>query len=504
MANFSTLAAVDLGSNSFNLQIARVVDNQIYPLDSIREPVAIAAGLTSNKILDAEAQSRALECLQRFGERLRGMDQKAVRAIGTNTLRVAKNSKSFLTKAQNALGFPIEVISGREEARLIYIGVAHSVPSSKQNRLVIDIGGGSTELIVGNQMKPHYLESLFMGCVSYTRMFFPNGRIEKSFFDKAHLAARLELQIATDQFGPENWSETIGASGTLGAIAKIIDMKYNEGQIITPDRLREIKIQLLEVEHWRELDLNGLRNDRKPFFSGGVAIVLALMEELKINKISVTKGAIREGLLYDLLGRFRQQDIREVTIANYKKHYHIDKDQTARVRNLAKQFAKEIIDFNDAKMKHNFKTLLWAIELHEIGFSIGYSGYHKHGAYILNNAEMPGFSNNEQKKLAGFVISHRRSLDKTFSMNNQEIDWKLVLILRLSVLFYRKRRLLKKPDMRLTCKHYSATLSIEMEWLNQNPLTRLALEKEVENWKEIGVKILVKQKNRANVHLGKA
>ena len=491
MTKFSTLAAVDLGSNSFNLQIARVVSDQIYPLDSIRDPVAIAAGLSKDKKLTSDSQEKALDSLKRFGERLRGMDKNAVRAIGTNTLRVAKNAEDFLKKAETALGFPIEIISGREEARLIYIGVAHSVPASEENRLVIDIGGGSTELIIGNRLKPVTLESLFMGCVSYSRLFFPNGKITKLSFEKAQLAASLELQGTLEQFGPEKWGQAIGSSGTLGALAKVAKVMTKNSEVITIEILREIKQKLLEAKHWNSINIEGLREDRREYLPGGLAITIALMENLKISELVTTKGAIREGILYDLLGRFRKQDIREVTIENYKQHYHIDRSQAHREHELTKQFTKEIFDSQIQIIKDDLKVLLWAAQLHEIGFSIGYSGYHRHGAYILENAEMPGFSTSEQKKLAAFVKSHRRSLDKSFSLDNPDLDWRLILALRLATLFYRKRAALQKPNLKLSSKNNAAILFVDKQWLQRNPLTKLALEEESENWNRLGIMLSV-------------
>ena len=492
MTKFSSFAAVDLGSNSFNLQIARVVDEQIYPLDSIREPLAIAAGLDEKKFLDSAAQDRAIACLQRFGERLRGMEKKTVRAIGTNTLRVAKNSKLFLKKAENALGFPIDVISGREEARLIYLGVAHSIPKSQKNRLVIDIGGGSTELIIGNRFKPEALESLFMGCVSYTRNFFPNGILESSAFKNAYLAARFELQRISELFNSEHWGEAIGASGTLGAILRIASTLNNGEEVITPKLLETIRNQMLEKSHWKSLIFDGLRDDRKQYLAGGLAIAMATMKELKIDKMIVAKGAIREGILYDLMGRFRREDIRQVTVANYKKHYHIDIAQSKRVTSLTKIFSDGILTKGEDKEKNLIRILYWAAELHEIGFSIGYSGYHRHGSYILKNAEMPGFSTSEQNTLAAFVISHRRSLEKTFSSEAEDLDWRLLLSLRLAVLFYRKRRIFRKPKMSIRYRSQSAELSIEKNWLERNPLTLLALTEETSYWKKIGIGIRVK------------
>jgi exopolyphosphatase/guanosine-5'-triphosphate,3'-diphosphate pyrophosphatase len=294
MLEYSTLAAVDLGSNSFRLQVARVVGKQIYPLDSLREMVRLAAGLTADKRLDEDSQARALECLKRFAERLRGFPPHAVRAVGTNSLRVAKNASAFLKQAEAAIGFPIEVIAGREEARLIYLGVAHSLPASSDNRLVMDIGGGSTEFIIGRHLKPTKLESLYMGCVSYSLRFFPDGKITKGAMRRAELAARSEVQAIAAEFSGIHWQDAFGSSGTARALGEIIKLNNfgdggNTGDI-TPEGLGCFRDHLLKVGDIKKLEIAGLRTDRAPVIPGGFAIMSAAFSELGIRRMSQAMG----------------------------------------------------------------------------------------------------------------------------------------------------------------------------------------------------------------------
>ncbi|MDH5578977.1 MAG: exopolyphosphatase, partial [Betaproteobacteria bacterium] len=335
MARQETLAAVDLGSNSFHLQIGRVVDGQIYSLDSLREVVRIGAGLTADKRIDRATQARALEALRRFGERLRGFPRGAVRAVGTNTLRVAKNAPQFLREARQELGFPIEVIAGREEARLIYLGVAHSMPPAPHNRLVMDIGGGSTEFIIGAGLEPQLTESLYMGCVSYSLKYFPEGRIEKSRLKAAELAARQELAGIALAYRAAGWQEAVGASGTARSIESILRENGFAGAGITREGLERLRSLLIKHEHADPERIAGLRASRAPVLAGGVAIMGAALEELGIEQMAVSDGALRHGVLYDLLGRVQHRDMRAATVAQFGRRYHVDAAQAERVRRLA-------------------------------------------------------------------------------------------------------------------------------------------------------------------------
>ncbi|MGE5946891.1 MAG: exopolyphosphatase, partial [Betaproteobacteria bacterium] len=324
--NYETVAAVDLGSNSFRLQVGRVVDDQIYPLDSLKEPVRLASGLGADKSLDAASQARALGALRRFGERLGGLDPGAVRAVATNTLRVAKNAPLFLPQAEAALGFPIEVIAGREEARLIYIGASHSLPSAAHKRLVVDIGGGSTEFIIGKRHEPQLMESLYMGCVSYTLRYFPDRRIDKKRLREAQVAAAKEIELIAHDYQRLGWKEAIGSSGTARAIADVLELNHmnpNGESGISSQGLNKLCALLVKAGSAEALDLPGVRSDRLPVLPGGIAIMSAIFEELGIEHMSYADGALRLGVLYDLLGRFHHHDMRDATVAQFRRRYQV-------------------------------------------------------------------------------------------------------------------------------------------------------------------------------------
>lgn len=491
MAEYTTLAAVDLGSNSFYCQVARVVGDQLYPLDSLREPVRLAAGLTADKLLDEAAQERALACLHRFAERLRGFDRHAVRAVGTNALRVAKNSRRFLDRATEVLGFPIEIVAGREEARLTYLGVAHSLPASRDRRLVIDIGGGSTECIIGSQYKPQRLESLFMGCVTYSLRFFPGGRLSRNAFKQAELAARHELQPIGATFGHQSWSEAIGSSGTLRAIAQLMQVNGYDDGAITPCGLDRLRAAMIRAGDLGALALDGLRADRLPVLPGGLAIIRAAMTELEIERMTVAAGAMREGVLYDLLGRFHRQDMRDITASQFMHRYHVDALQAQRVGALAGSLCREFRWAEEEAAEQGMRCLAWAAKLHEIGISVAYSGYHRHGAYIVENADMPGYSRDEQRKLAALMLAHRRSLKKVADQIADRVDWRIVLALRLAVLFYRHRTAIDLPRPQLKIDGKRFRLSVDRAWLQRSPLTVAALSEEVREWEKIGYELRV-------------
>ena len=487
----STLAAVDLGSNSFRLQVARVVQDQIYPLDSLREPVRLAAGVGPDKRLDEASQQRALDCLKRFGERLRGMPAESVRAVGTNTLRVAKNAKDFLSRAQAALGFPIEVVAGREEARLIYLGVAHSLPASGDKRLVVDIGGGSTECIIGSGYRPQKLESLYMGCVSYSMKFFPGGKLSKGNMKQAELAARIELQTIAKDFSAGHWKQAVGSSGTARALADILEENGWSEAGVTPEGLERLRGALLKAGDASRLSFPGLRPDRVPVLPGGFAIMAAIFAELKVPHLTPAEGAMRQGILYDMLGRFHHHDMRDTTVAQFMTRYHVDVGQSQRVDSMALALFRQFAGDLEAGDEHLPQLLSWAAKLHEIGLSVAHSGYHKHSAYILGHADMPGFSKMEQYRLSNLVLAHRGSLDKMRGLLEDEVDVALVVALRLAALFYRSRSDAPLPAIETHCKGSNYKLLLDVAWLKDNPLTAAALREETREWRKLGVDLEV-------------
>lgn len=487
MKTYDTLAAVDLGSNSFRLEVARVAGDQLYPLDSLKETVRLAGGLGADKTLDEATQARALACLHRFGERLRGLSPEAIRCVGTSALRVARNADVFIPKAEIALGHPIEIVAGREEARLIYLGVAHSLPASPDRRLVVDIGGGSTEFIIGTGLKPHERESLHMGCVNFSKRFFDTGVLDKATFRAAETAARVEVERIAREFSRANWQQAVGSSGTARALREILELNGWSARGITADGLAALRAHMLKVGHVDALDLPGLSRDRRPVIAGGFAIMAGLFAELGIEQMDVAETAMREGILYDLLGRFHKQDMREATVDEFMRRYHIDTQQAARVKRIALKLhaAAGGCDEND------LLYLDWAARLHEIGLSVSHSGYHKHSGYILENADMPGFSRTEQARLALLARAQRGALVKLPAFASgavSERDRRLVLLLRQAVILCRNRSEPRLPDLQAEANGKRFRLSLPEGWLERRPLTRRALEDEAAYWQAVGMK----------------
>jgi exopolyphosphatase/guanosine-5'-triphosphate,3'-diphosphate pyrophosphatase len=494
MARHETLAAVDLGSNSFHLQVGRVVERQIYPLDSVREVVRLGGGLTAEKRIDRATQAAALEALAKFAERLRGFPRGAVRAVGTNALRVAKNAPAFLREARQALGFPIDVISGREEARLIYLGVAHSLKPSADRRLVVDIGGGSTELIVGTGFEPQLTESLYMGCLSYSLRYFPDGRIDKGRMKAAELAARQEISSLKKQFRETGWDEAVGSSGTARSIENILhDSGFAEAGI-TRDGLERLRDRLLKLERADADRIAGLRPNRAPVLPGGLAILRAVLDELGIEAMQVSEGALRHGVLYDLLGRVEHRDMREETVAQFVRRYHIDAAQAERVRQLALTIYDALVPGPPAHERdddEDRRLLGWAASLAETGLSIAHAQYHKHSAYVLANADMPGFSRMEQARLARLVLAHRGKLGKIQDAGLDAADWKLVFALRIASLILRSRSDARLPFLRVAADAGGFAIDLPQSWLDENPLSADALESETGYWKPVGMRLAV-------------
>ncbi len=494
---FETIAAVDLGSNSFRLQIVRVVDDQFYTLDSLKDTVRLGGGLTADNHLDQETQDRALACLARFGERLRGFSPDAVRVVGTNTLRVSKNADAFIAQAEALLGFPIEIIAGREEARLIYMGAAHSLPVSRDKRLVIDIGGGSTEFIIGAGLRPLVTESLNLGCVTYSYRYFPGGKVTKAAFRDAELAARNEIQRIAYEYDPASWVQAIGTSGTARALRDIVDQNFSESYI-TLEGMERIRAEMIATGDARAVSLKGLRAERAPVLPGGLAIMMAVFQELKIERMQVTDGALREGVLYDLLGRNHLHDLRDATVKQFKRRYHIDSAQAERVAGLASIFLNRMTQCPPES--ELARRVNWAAKLHEIGLSISHSAYHKHSAYIVEYADMPGFSRREQKALALLVLAHKGSLTKLLSWISDPNLWQPILALRLAVIFARSRNPVTLPEgWLLESNGKRFTLTLDRTWLEQNPMTATALKQEAVLWKAISIPLSIEKIGQAEM-----
>jgi len=487
MKTYDTLAAVDLGSNSFRLEVARVSGDQLYPLDSLKETVRLAGGLGDDKILDEATQSRALDCLHRFGERLRGLAPEAIRCVGTSALRIARNADQFISKAEAALGHPIEIVAGREEARLIYLGVAHSLPSSPDRRLVVDIGGGSTEFIIGTGLKPHERESLHMGCVNFSKRFFASGVIDKAALKAAEMAARVEVERIAHEFSRNNWQQAIGSSGTARALREILELNGWSARGITSDGLAQLRSQFIKAGYLDVLDLPGLSRDRRPVIAGGFAIMAGLFAELEIEQMDVAETAMREGILYDLLGRFHKQDMREATVDEFMRRYHIDNQQAARVGRVALR----LLAASGGRDENDLRFLDWGARLHEIGLSVSHSGFHRHSGYILENADMPGFSRTEQARLALMARAQRGVLGKIPGFADGAVsdkDRQLVWLLRQAAILCRNRAEPHLPEVKVEASSKRYRLTLPEGWLEHRPLTQRALDEETVHWHAVGVK----------------
>ena len=486
-----TLAAVDLGSNSFHLQISRVVNGQLYPLDALKETVRLGAGVTAEKSVDPATAERAFTALRLFAERLRGLPKDAVRVVGTNALRVAKNANAFVKEAEAILGYPIEIIAGREEARLIYVGVANSLPPSNHQRLVVDIGGGSTEFIIGHRLKPKVVESLYMGCISYSERYFPGGAMDKRMFRDAQLAARKEVEQIAQRFHREGWKEVYGSSGTAKALEIILTANNIATDGISLEGLEWLRDKALKAGGFKTLDLPGVKGDRVPVLPGGLAIMLTVFEELHLMRMAVAGTALRDGVLQDLLGRSQHEDIRDATVEAMAKRYHIDQTQATRVKQLALDMFDRIDEASDTEITFQRRQkLAWACRLHEIGIDIAQAGFHKHSAYVVANADMPGFSKREQATLATLVLAQRGKLSKVAGDLPREPAFAAkVLCLRLAVLLSRSRRNVDAKRFGLAKVNDEFRLSVDAVWLEANSLTDYELRQEAQEWAGVGMKL---------------
>ncbi|MGI9238151.1 MAG: exopolyphosphatase, partial [Woeseiaceae bacterium] len=463
---------------------------QLAILDRIRETVRLAEGLSSKGDLSDDARERAISCLSRFGERLRDMHAGDVRAAGTSTIRRAREDSTFMSEAEAALGHPIEIISGIEEARLIYNGVAHSLPPTDGLRLVMDIGGGSTELILGQGANPRALESLQMGCVSMTERYFPDGKISRGAFDKARLTARLALRPIKAFFRGANDVEAIGTSGTIRSTEAVaVELGLSESGI-TPAVIEQLIDRVLEFDSIAELSLKGLSERRAQVWPGGLSILAELLNVLRIGTLQISEGALREGLLYDLLGRLQHEDARERTVQAMAARYSVDMQQAQRVSETAAALYQQCAADWMLQAEQDALMLDWSARLHEIGLDISHDGYERHGAYIAENANMPGFPRAEQRCLAFLVGSQRHNL-WVAQLRQLPKKWRVsalrvALLLRLAVLLNRSRKNDVAPTVNIAAGEKSINLHFDADWLAANPLTVADLEQEQTYLADVG------------------
>ena len=480
-------AAIDLGSNSFHLLVVKINEGMIEKIDRVKEMVQIARGLNNHQ-LSSDAQARAITCLERFHERIRDIPDKQVRVVGTKALRSANNARSFLQQAEQALGHKIDIISGYEEARLVYLGVSHDISEDKGQRLVIDIGGGSTEFIIGKGEHTFQMESLSIGCVTFSDRYFSKDendapeKITSEMIWQTYYATRMELEHITRAYLNTGWDISVGSSGTMRAIAQLMQEDVVTG-IITKAGLNQLVNQLHNEGTLGELkDIPAKRRNVLP---AGIIILAAIFDQLEIEEIHVVDSALKEGLIYDTIGRITNDDIRTNTIARMMKQYTIDTEQAQRVNNTLSEFVNRL----PSPMAYGIsvqKLLHWAAQLHEIGLSISHTGHHHHGHYLIQQSDMAGFSRFEQELLALLVGSHRRKIHQEkltlFTAENQQMLHPLLACLRIAVLLNQRREDNIELPRLMVQRYDNDTLEIYLtfaeNWLDEHPLTQHNLTQE--------------------------
>ena len=490
------LAAIDLGSNSFHMVVARLVQGELQIQEGLSEKVQLGAGLDEENYITPEARRRALECLSRFAQRLQGVPPEGMRIVGTNALRMARNVMQFIREAENVLGHDIEIVAGREEARLIYLGVSHSLPDQQGRRLVVDIGGGSTELIIGERFEPLETESLHMGCVSFTRRFFPGGQSSEKAFERAVTTARQEVLPIQRSYRQLGWQQAVGASGTIKAIGQVCQENGWSDGSVTWDGLQRIRRRLVRAGTVADARLKGLREDRMPIFAAGVAILTGIFEQLELTTVDISNGALREGLLYDLLGRLEHEDVRERSIHVLMNRHHVDAQQAQRVATTAADFFRQIAadwGLTEAELPD---ILRWGALLHEVGLAVSHSQFHKHGAYLVQNSDLPGFSRQTQQRVALLVRAHRRKISlaalQELPPEDQLPLLRISLLLRLAARLHHARSDEPLPDTRLAAQDSVLVLTFQPGWLDEHPLTRADLEQEQEFFAAVGLSLVVR------------
>lgn len=486
------LAAIDLGSNSFHMVVARLQNNQPQTIDAIKEMVRLAAGLDDKSILSDEKKDEALECLRRFGQRIKDLPAENVSAVGTNTLRKARNSVSFLAEAEKALGFPINIVAGREEARLVYQGVAHSLAQTEDYRLVIDIGGGSTEFIIGRAYNPMLMESIGMGCVNFTNKWFSSGDITKERIRNAILDGRRKLEWISDEYLLRGWQECIGSSGTIKTIARILSENYDSQGIIDYVSLKKLSELFVQAGNVKHIVLPGLSENRAPVIIGGLCVLMAAFEELKIKSMQASEGALREGLLNDMIETAKGYDIRMETIRDLEMRYHLDVAQSGRICHTALNMFGQLPMAKDENLR---LLLMWAGRLHEIGLSISHNNYPDHSGYIVEQSDMPGFSREMQNTL-GLILRLQRGklkMDLIEELPRLHRDSLLViLLLRIAIILERSRDWDSSRKIKIKLKKNRFILKFPKKYLKRYPLTKTDLKHESLEMSKAGFELKIK------------
>jgi len=491
----SDYAAIDLGSNSFHMIVGRVEGSHIVLVDDMREMVSMASGLKSNGELSEKCMRRCLDCLARFAQRVRHIQPSRLRIVGTNTLRKAKNSWEFLKRAEEYFDKPIEIVSGIEEARLIYLGVSHSISDNQSQQLVVDIGGGSTEIIIGENYEPITLESLHMGCVSMSKLFFEDGEFTQDKFYLALIHALMELEPHVDRFKALGWEMAIGSSGTAKAIARLIEAGGLGEREITLAAINELINRVIACGNTKKLSLPGLKPERVATLAGGLVVMKAVFKSLDISSMSVSTYAMREGILFDFIGRGFSGDVREDSIERLMTRYMVDREQAERVRLQAMSLFDQVAEKWKLGEDHR-RMLTWAARVHEIGINIAHSHYQKHGAYILKHSDLMGFSWQDQALLSYLVAAHRRKPPQQRLENFHDLTRKIVLkltvLLRFSVLLKRARSESDLVAPELSSEKRQLKLAFPEGWLEQHPLTVSDLQREQKYLRALGYSLQIR------------
>jgi len=492
--NTETYAAIDLGSNSFHLLVVRREHGELRVLDRIKEMVRLGGGLDDDGNLDPDTQKRALDCLARFGQRLRGIPANNMRAVGTQTFRRLNNANAFLLAAEQMLECPIDIISGREEARLIYMGVTQWVSRSPLKQLVMDIGGGSTELIIGEGFDPVVMESMQFGCVSTTQRFFSDGKITAKRLRKAKRAVAAELQEIQSVYRQTGWKRAIGSSGTLRAAATICVVNGWSKKGITREALEQLKQKMLTFKRIEDIQIKGLIDQRKPVFIGGLAVIQACFEALDIEELVISPYALREGLLQDLIGRLEHNDPRDLTVKAFMTRFAVDEAQVDRVQTTALKLYDQLTTDLNLVPGHR-KLLAWASGLHETGLSLSHSSYQQHSAYLVDSSDMAGFSRQEQLYLATLVGHQRRGIPTGYTARLPERLWQGLNIglicLRLAWVFCRTRDDEAIPDFQTRLSNNTVSLALPADWMETHPLTIADLGLEQQALKTTGLQLKI-------------
>ena len=489
MKHGTLLAAIDLGSNSFRLEIGRYDHGQIQRVAYLKETVRQGNGLDENRNLTDEAMQRGWDCLARFAERVSGFKKAQVRAVATQTLREAKNRDVFLKKGCEILGFPIEVIAGTEEARLIYQGVAHMLPSNNDHRLVIDIGGRSTELVLGQGLQATETASFRVGSVAWSMKYFPNSEFTKSAFERAEIAAQAVLEEALSTYPRHAWNKAYGASGTVGAVADILALSgFPDGQI-TLDGLDWLVKCLVRAGHASKVQLEGLKEDRRAVIGGGVSVLRALMTLLNIETLHVAQGALRHGVLFDMVDREdHDTDTRDLSIQRLALKFGIDTAHGQRVGRVAvhllQQMCIHITSHETDSLERLCRKLSWAAQLHEVGVAISHSDYHKHGAYILDNADLLGFGMPELHRLGLLVLGQRGKLRKLEDELQDDAFASMLMALRISLILCHARKDPIYEDLELSCDPIKRHIRLQASdgWAQEFPQSVHLLKQETTAW----------------------